>query len=139
LEATFFVASPADATGVTCIDDLPVDPAGESIRIGGVAWIRALGPLLGLVDRLALEPIRDATCQSFPVFGLGADAASRIAGLGDERLDEVAGEWLETTPVGEHDFDLHELSELLRALREALSACSGVDEGLYVLLEEKAL
>jgi hypothetical protein len=139
LEATFFVARREDATGVACVDDLPVDPAGDSLRIGSLAWIRALPPLLGLGEETALQPLRDATCQSFPVFGLSREVGTRLAALTDDGLDDVAARWRAAEGGPDLDADLHELCELLVGLREALRDRAEGDEGLYVLLEEKAL
>lgn len=135
MEATFFASPRSEAVGVSCQEDLPREPAGEPVKFESIAWLRRLSELVGLSAAEFAAPLRDATCQSFPVWELGRELCQQLGKLGDEELDAVAVRWVDEAVA---DADAHELSELLCQLREALRL-AGSDDRLYVLLEEKAL
>lgn len=132
MEATFFESSRGEAAGVASLDDLPGEPVGESLRFESLAWLRRLAELVGLPASDFGEPLRDATCQSFPVWELGDRMCERVARLSDQSLDVAAERWVDAAVA---DADAHELCELLCALRQALAEGAS----LYVLIEEKAL
>ena len=134
MDALFFLARGGDALGVTSSHDLPVDPAAAPLRLEDPS------PLAGLAHVLDIErrarPLRDATCQSFPVWELGRDLTRRIAALGDAEIEDVAERWLKHDETS-LDADLFELTTCLADLREAIRAAER-GESLFVLLEERA-
>lgn len=136
MEVTFFVCRSDDAVGVAHADDLPVDPAAEPLRMPGLETLRSLLVQLGGVEAARLEPLRDATCQSFPVFELAA--AAPLGALAPDSVEPVAAAWRDQADWRGEPPDLDVLCELLDDLRVAVAAAGG-DEKLFVLLEEKAL
>ncbi len=136
MEAVFFVGSPGEIGVVRSADDLPHEPAGDPLRLESPAALAGLVDSLGLGARGALRQLRDATCQSFPVWCFGREATSAIAAIDEADLDPVAERWLAAAGDSLPDADLYELSLCLGALRDAVRR----DEGarLFVLLEEKA-
>ena len=129
MEAVFFVSAPESAVGVTCVDDLPGDPAGEALAVGSPAVLTALVELL---EGGLLQPVRDATCRSFPV-----ELGRAIAGLDTAGLDALADRWHARAARELGDAHPYDLSLCLGEIRDALLA-SAPGEQLFVLLEEKA-
>ena len=138
MEATFFVCSRGDAIGVRSIDDLPVDPAGESLPLESTGVLSALARGLGGTAAGKLEPLRDATCQSFPVFEFADGASAALAEMDDDAIDELGESWLADPGWQGADVDLHEATTLLVEIRQALRDATP-ETALFVLLEEKAL
>ena len=139
MEAIFFACTRDDAVGVRAVDDLPCDPAGESVRIESPGIITALARALCGDDAKKVEPLRDATCQSFPVFEFASNVTRRLATLPDNQIDEVAERWFADESWQGADIDLYEISCLLSDVRQALQDPSTSGAGLFVLLEEKAI
>ena len=139
MEATFFTCPREDAIGVSSVDDLPCEPAGESVRIESAGIIAALSRTLCGDRAEKVEPLRDATCRSFPVFEFAGDVPLTLAALPDERIDEVSERWLADESWRGADIDLYEVSCLLSDVRQALMDSEIHDPMLFVLLEEKAL
>lgn len=138
MEATFFLARPADAVGVHSIDDLPVEPATEPLAIPRLGAIRALARVLGVDPEGALRQLTDTTCQSFPIWTLSSELMRALGTLPDDEIDDVARAWLDDESAAEVDADLYELSTLVGDLRESLRSRNDIAERLCVLLEEKA-
>ena len=68
MEATFFVSNQKQAVRVRYYDDLPVDPIGEPLFIPSPKALVALASALSGREQGSMQPLRDATCQSFPIF-----------------------------------------------------------------------
>ena len=139
VEATFFTCPREAAVGVSSIDDLPCEPAGEPLRIESSGVLSALARTLCGEQASKLEPLRDATCRSFPVFQFASAVSQKLAALPETRVDEIAERWLADASWQGADIDLHEAACLLSDLRQALRASESTDAPLFVLLEEKAL
>jgi hypothetical protein len=139
MDATFFVSPRKRALGVRDIDQLPSEPVGESLRSDSPGALHALVQILSAGVRGAVQPLRDATCQSFPVWSFAPEFSAALMALDDDEIDGIAEQWLAHETAGELDADAYELSLLLGALREALSDRDGPDHELFVLLEERAL
>ena len=84
----------------------------------------------------SLVTIRDATCRSFPVWALGAEATRALGDLVGERADDVAARWHEAHGA-RLDADPYELACCLGELQSAIAGATSGD-GLFVLLEERA-
>lgn len=138
MEITFFTCPRKDAVGVRAIDDLPCEPAGESVRVESMGVLSALGRCLCGDAAEKLEPLRDATCQSFPVFEFESSVPQAIMALTEDRIDETAEAWLADPSWQGVDIDLYEAASLLADIRQALRVGSP-DALLFVLLEEKAI
>jgi hypothetical protein len=135
MDATFFSTDLDRALGVLAYDDIPVDPAGEPLRVPSPAGVLALVALLGGDRSRQSRPLRDATCRSFPIWDMGPHVVEGIAAADDAELDRIAVDWL--SELGEADTDVYELALLLAEVRAALrSRAEG--ERLFVLLEERA-
>jgi hypothetical protein len=139
MDATFFTARPQEAMGVSAWDDIPDEPAGESLRIASPGALSALGRLLCGETARVVAPLRDATCRSFPVWAFDAELGRRIAELSDEEIDAVAERWLEDPGLQGTEGDLYEVATLLADLREAIRDRSGPEQQLFVLIEQRAL
>jgi hypothetical protein len=139
MEATFFTCPRQDAVGVSAIDDLPCDPAGEPVRIESAGVLSALARALCGEGASRVEPLRDATCRSFPVFEFASSVEQALAGLDEARIDEVAESWLADASCQGADIDLHETACLLIEIRDALRDSETPEARLFVLLEEKAI
>jgi len=147
MEATFFTCPRADAVGVSAIDDLPCEPAGESVRIESAGVLSALARTLCGDEQSRVEPLRDATCRSFPVFEFAGSVPQALTELAESRIDEIAEAWLADESWQGADIDLHETACLIAEIRDALVEArqqtvgdSGSPEpSLFVLLEEKAI
>jgi len=137
MEAVFFVCPPEAAHDVRSIDDVPGEPAGEPLAVASPGALAGLVQALGAESRGALRQLRDATCQSFPVWAFARGLASALASLDEREIDAVAERWLATHARELGDVDLYELSLCVAGLRNALGA-SAEDARLFVLLEEKA-
>ncbi len=132
MEIVFFVAAPGEAACVASRDDLEVDLAAEPVRVDGPEALIGLISSLGFEGGRGMRQLRDATCQSFPVWCIGRDVASRIAELDDETIDGIAKAW-----HTDSDADLYEKASCLTDLRDALQARQA-GERLFALLEERA-
>jgi len=138
MEATFFVSNQKQAVRVRQYDDLPVDPIGEPLCIPSLKALVALASALSGEEQGPMQPLRDATCQSFPIFTFEPGVVRALANLSEESIDEIAQSWIERANWDEGDVDLHELSNFLKELQEGLGAIRNLGERLYILLEEKA-
>ena len=139
MEATFFTCPREAAVGVSSIDDLPCEPAGEPLRIESSGVLSALARTLCGAQASKPEPLRDATCRSFPVFEFACVVSQKLVALPETRVDEIAESWLADPSWQGADIDLHEAACLLSDLRRALQEAESIDAPLFVLLEEKAL
>jgi len=139
MDATFFTAQRDEAMGVSAWDDIPDEPAGESLRMAGPGTLKALARLVSHGDEGSVGPLRDATCRSFPVWAFDRALSRRLAGLSDAEIDSLAERWLEDPGAAGMDVDLYELSTLLSGVRDALRERPDPQIELFVLLEEKAL
>lgn len=139
MEVLFFLATRDDAGGIRSIDDLQDDPAAEPLEVESPGALVALAFALCGSSNGALEQLRDATCQSFPVWALSAEFVAALESLSESDMDRVAESWLEK--AGEHEVaaDLYELTTCLTDLRDALLARQNREAELFALLEEKAL
>ncbi len=138
MDATFFVTLRERALGVRDFDQLPSEPVGEPLRADSPAGLHVLVSILAAGASRSITPLRDATCQSFPVWSFATEITDTLVALSDEEIDRVAQAWLEHEDVGDLDADTHELALLLGDLRQALSERERPDFELFVLLEEKA-
>ena len=139
MEATFFTCAREDAVGVSAIDDLPCEPAGESVRIESSGVLAALAHALCGDGAGPVAPLRDATCRSFPVFEFAGDVPRALAALPDAQIDEIAESWLGDAAWQGADVDLYEIASLICDIRQALRESDSRHARLFVLLEEKAL
>ncbi|MDG2049054.1 MAG: hypothetical protein P8M78_02720 [Myxococcota bacterium] len=134
MELVFFIALPEDAVRVSTIDDLGTEPAAEPIAVAGP---RVLTDLVGCVvpegSNLRVEPLRDATCQSFPVWSIPENFCTALAPMEEDELDARAASWSTGSET-----DPYERSMELTDLRDALRHRSP-GQRLYALLEERAL
>ncbi|MGH0036379.1 MAG: hypothetical protein ACQGVK_15235 [Myxococcota bacterium] len=136
---TFFTALRDEASGVGRVDDLPDGPLGEPLSLDSAAPLRALASLLaGEGQGAGAGPLRDATCQSFPVWEFASPVTRALAGCSDAALEAVAERWLEPLRSGGGDVDLYEVESLLRDLHEAARDLDGEGAQLFALLEERA-
>jgi hypothetical protein len=138
MRATFFLASPDEAMGVTCSDALPDDASGEPLEVQGLDAVRALACALGRPADDALRQVVDTTCRSFPVWALTPDFSGALRATDDDSIDPAAERWQSGAAAGSMEADLYELSCLIAELRDALAATEGNDRQLFVLLEETA-
>lgn len=136
MEATFFVSTPEEATGVTCAEDLPGECVGEPLGIDSPQAIVALAQ--AFVSGTRLTPLRDATCQSFPVWPLEAGVEAAILSCAEPAQEAHVERWLAALPESALDAEAWELCALIEELRSALDT-RAQGEALFVLLEEKAL
>jgi hypothetical protein len=138
MEATFFVSNQKQAVRVRHYDDLPVDPIGEPLCIPSPKALVALASALSGHEQGPMRPLRDATCQSFPIFTFEPGVVRALVNLSEEEVDEIAASWIDGANWDEGDVDLCELSDFLKELREGLGSIRNLGERLYILLEEKA-
>lgn len=134
VDALFFLTRREDALGVASSDDLPSEPVTDALALADPSPLVALANALGAAARL--QPLRDATCRSFPVWDLGPELTRRLAELDDAGVDLASEAWLEHASAS-LDADAYELACCLGDLRDAVRAGSG-GESLFVLLEERA-
>jgi hypothetical protein len=139
MEATFFSCPRSDAIGVAAIDDLPCEPAGESVRIESAGVLSALARVLCGEGASKVEPLRDATCRSFPVFELPGSVRRTLVGLVEDEIDGYAAAWISDPSWHGADIDLYEAATLLSEIRRTLHELDSDEAGLFVLLEEKAI
>jgi hypothetical protein len=138
MEATFFVAKQQQAVGVRHYDDLPVDPIGEPLQISSFKTLLALASAVSGTEQGPIQPLRDATCQSFPIFTFEPGVVAALAKVDEADLDGIAQLWLDTADWDDQDPDLYELSDFLRDLQSGIGTIRNLGERLYILLEEKA-
>lgn len=139
MEATFFVARHQQAVGIRHYDDLPVEPIGEPLEVVSFKTLIALTQALAGTDQEGpLLPLRDATCQSFPIFTFPPSVAKALANVVEDDLDDIAQVWLESADWDEEGPELCELSDFLKELKVGIGAIRNLGERLYILLEEKA-
>lgn len=138
MEATFFVAKQQQAIGVRHYDDLPVEPIGEPLEIASCKTLVALAAAISGGEQGPLQPLRDATCQSFPIFTFEPSVVKALTNLIEDDIDDIARLWLETAEWDGGDPDLYELSDFLKELKAGIGTIRNLGERLYILLEEKA-
>ncbi|MFT5444099.1 MAG: hypothetical protein ACI8W3_003151 [Myxococcota bacterium] len=138
MDATFFVANQKQAVRVRHFDDLPVDPLADPLFIQSPKALTALASAVSGSQQPPMQPLRDATCQSFPIFTFEPAVVKALSKLNDEEVDEVAERWLEAANWEDGEVDLYELSEFLKELNQGLGGVRNIGEHLYILLEEKA-
>lgn len=132
MEIVFFIADPVEAKGVASSDDLPGDVAAEPMTVDGPGALLGLAEALGAGSGPAVRQLRDATCQSFPVWAIAEPLCEALASMSDERLDEKAEAWKPHDRV-----DLYERASCLTELRDALRL-RDAGERLFALFEERA-
>jgi hypothetical protein len=132
MEIVFFLAQPDEASSVASSEDLPGNGSVESLAVNGPGALIELGLALGFSNGPVVRQLRDATCQSFPVWALDEALCRRLESLDDEEIDTHAEAW----PVDEKS-DLYERATCLMELRDALRVRQD-GESLFVLLEERA-
>jgi hypothetical protein len=137
MEAIFFVCGAGEAHDVRSSDDVPGEPAAEPLAVASPGALAGLVHALAPEARGALRQLRDATCQSFPVWTFARELASALASLDEREVDAIAERWLASHADDLGDADLYELSLCIAGLRDALGA-SADGARLFVLLEEKA-
>ncbi len=138
MEATFFIANPKQAAGVLQYDDIPTEVIGESIPISSPRALVALAAAVSGEPQGPLQPLRDATCQSYPIFCFAGKIVRALASLKDGEIDPLAARWFEDAGWDEGEVDLHELGEFLQELRSGLAGVRDLGDRLFILLEEKA-
>ncbi len=138
MEATFFIARHQQAVGVRHFDDLPVDPVTEPLRIPSTKALISLASVVLGQDQGPMQPLRDATCQSFPIFTFEPAVVRTISRYSEEEIDDIAALWLDTSAWNDGDVDLYELSTFLKELQEGIGTIRNIGDRLYILLEEKA-
>ncbi len=138
MEAVFFAASADLAGGVRGSEDLVDDPAADPLAVSGLGALRPLAGLLAPDDPAGFEQLRDATCQSFPVWRLGLAATRVLRALSDSAIDSTADRWLEASAGQMSDVDHYELATRLTQMRDALNEEPEAELRLFVLLEERA-
>jgi hypothetical protein len=139
MEALFFTATREMATRVRSGEDLEDEPAAEPLRVDSPGAVVALSVVLCGNGRGSIEQLRDATCQSFPVWSLSASFANALSSIRDEDIDSIAESWLEKAGGAEIEADLYELTTCLTDLRRASASAQDGGEQLFVLFEERAL
>jgi hypothetical protein len=132
MEIVFFLAQPHEASSVASSEDLPGDGPVESLAVDGPGALIDLGQALGFSDGPVVRQLRDATCQSFPVWALAESICQRLETLEDDEIDTHAEAW----QVDETS-DLYERATCLMELRDALRDRED-GESLFALLEERA-
>ncbi len=140
MEATFFISSANRAAGVLQYDDIPTEPIGEPLSMTSTQPLVALARAVAGEERVAssLRPLRDATCQSYPIVQFEPVVVRALATLKDSEIDPVAELWLSLANWEEGEIDLYELSQCVEELRAGLGHVRDLAERLYILLEEKA-
>jgi hypothetical protein len=138
MEATFFVARQQQAVGVRHFGDLPVDPVTEPLQIPSAKVLIALASVVLGQEQGPMQPLRDATCQSFPIFTFEPAVVDTISHYSQEEIEDTAKLWLDSTAWDDGDVDLYELSLFLKELRDGIGMIRNIGERLYILLEEKA-
>jgi hypothetical protein len=138
MHATFFLADPDEAGAVASVDDLPDGPIGESLALSSPASLRRWAEGLAASERPAIEPLRDATCRSFPVWTTSAAVTRALAELSDAALETAADAWLEALGPDASGADAYTLGTLLGELRAAVRDRAGDGARVHVLLEERA-
>ena len=138
MEATFFVAKEQQAVGVRHFGDLPVDPVTDPLQIPSIKVLIALTSVVLGQDQGPMQPLRDATCQSFPIFAFEPPVVDAISRYSEQEIDGTARLWLDSAAWDDGDVDLYELSLFLKELRDGIGMIRNIDERLFILLEEKA-
>lgn len=138
MEATFFIANQRQAAGVRQYDDIPTEPIGEPLPVASAKVLVALASALSGEPQGPLQPLRDATCQSYPIFSFDPKVVGALVELKDEEVDAVAERWFAQACWPDGEVDLYELSEFLQQLRGSLGAVRNLGDRLFILLEEKA-
>ncbi len=138
MEALFFISDRSSAVGVRSQDDLPTDPLGEGLPVQGLRSLRPLVSVLAQNADDALRQLRDATCQSFPIWSFSPTLVGALRALDATQLESVGQAWLDACGDAPPDADLHEICLLLEAIQSGLREADDVGEELFVLLEERA-
>lgn len=138
MEATFFVAKQEQVVGVRHCGDLPVDPIAEPLQIPTAKVLIALASVVLGREQGPMQPLRDATCQSFPIFSFEPAVVDTISGYSEPEIEYTARLWLDSGAWDDGDVDLYELSLFLTELRDGIGKIENIDERLFILLEEKA-
>lgn len=138
MEATFFVAKQQQAVGVRHFGDLPVDPVTDPLQIPSIKVLIALASVVLGQDQGPMQPLRDATCQSFPIFTFEPAVVDTISRYSEQEIDDAARLWLDSAAWDDGDVDLYELSLFLKELQDGIRMIRNIGERLYILLEEKA-
>lgn len=139
MEAIVFGSTPRSATRIRSVDDLESEFVMEPLVVSSARVFGALATAAGLSGEAALKPLRDATCQSFPVWTMARALSELISRLDSEEVDELVERWRDHLGPEEIDADLYELSVWLLEWQDAFEECEGSDERLFVLFEEKAM
>jgi hypothetical protein len=138
MEATFFVAKQQQAVGVRHFGDLPADPVTEPLQIPSAEVLIALASVVLGRDQGPMQPLRDATCQSFPIFTFEPAIVDTIGRYSEQEIDGTAQLWLDSAAWDDGDVDLYDLSLFLKELQDGIRMIRNIGERLFILLEEKA-
>ena len=139
MEAIVFSSTPGLATQIRSADDLVEGFVAEPLVVSSPRVFAALAEAAGLPGASALAPLRDATCQSFPVWTMAPALSACFAGLPDEALDDLVLRWRSGLEKEAIDADPYELATWLAELQAELRETRDDAESLFVLFEEKAM
>ncbi len=139
MEAIVFGSTTDLATRIRSADDLDAEFVAEPLVVSSLRVFAILARAAGLENAAALEPLRDATCQSFPVWIVAKALSESLVGLSADQLDDLVERWREGLGDEALEADPHELSTWLAETQEAVQESEGADEQLFVLFEEKAM
>ena len=139
MEAIVFSSTAARATRVRSADDLDDEFVAEPLIVSSPRVFSMLAQAAGLEVAAALEPLRDATCQSFPVWIMAQTLSASLQGFREDQVDELIERWRGGLGDEAMDADPYELSTWLVEIQAALRESEGTDEQLFILFEEKAM
>ena len=139
MEAIVFSSTSARATRIRSADDLDAEFVAEPLVISSPRVFAILAQAAGLGKGAALAPLRDATCQSFPVWIVARALSESLFGLSENQLDDLVERWREGLGDEALDADPYELSTWLVEIQAALQESDRANEQLFVLFEEKAM
>ena len=112
------------------------------LRLSSPAALIALARILRPGDPAdsppAVEPLRDASCQAFPVWIYERAASKALASADAAALERLSDQWWDGVDADDVDANAYELAERLQQLQAELRAAEP-DAQLLVLLEQKAL
>lgn len=145
MEAILFCSTSAEATGIRSADDLDAEFVAEPLVVSSPRVFAILAQVAAAEGDAArhetpgLAPLRDATCQSFPVWEVSESFADSLGGLGESQVDDLVERWRSALGSETLEADPYELSTWLVELQGAWKESDRRTEGLFVLFEEKAM
>ena len=139
MEAIVFSSTAAGATRIRSADDLEAEFVAEPLVVSSPRVFALLAQAAGLEEIAALIPLRDATCQSFPVWILARALSESLAELSEDQMENLIERWREGLGDEALDADPYELSIWIAEIQAAWQESERADEQLFVLFEEKAM